>query len=142
MQFALTDGVDLPPAGVGRVAPVEALAGVPPVSPAAVIMARSLFAPTRTASGRPGGEGIDPGPLGGATPVGMTARGRAARLFLKLPDGSIRVMAPGSNHRGWQLAGLSSEAAIFRKGAARLVVPYGQSAPAIADDDDSESEEE
>lgn len=142
MQVALTDGPDLPSGGVGRVAPVETLAGVPPVTPAAVIMARPLFAPSRTATGQPATPGAaDPGPLGGAIPAGMTARGRAARLFLRLPDGSVRVLAPGSAYMGWRLAGLSADAAIFRQGARRLVVPYGQSAPAIADDD-SESEEE
>lgn len=142
VQVALTGGPDLPPAGVGRVAPVETLAGVPTVTPAPVIMARPLFAPTRTATGRPSAPGAaDPGPLGGAIPAGMTARGRAARLFLRLPDGGIRVMAPGSVHMGWRLAGLSADAAIFRRGSQRLVVPYGQSAPAIAEDD-SDSEEE
>lgn len=142
MQFALTEGSDLPPAGVGRVAPVEPLAGVTPVAPSPVIMARPLFAPTRTATGQPGVPGVaNPGPLGGAIPAGMTARGRAARLFLRLPDGSVRVMAPGGTHMGWRLAGLSADSAIFRRGARRMVVPYGQSAPVIADDD-SKSEEE
>lgn len=141
MQVALTDGPDLPPAGVGRVAPVEALAGVPTVTPAPVIMARPLFAPSRTATGRPAAPGAaDPGPLGGAIPAGMTARGRAARLFLRLPDGSVRVMAPGSAHMGWRLAGLSADAATFRRGSRRMVVPYGQSAPVIADDSESEEE--
>lgn len=144
LLFARDSG--LPQEGVGRVAP--ALAGVeirhrdaPPA-----ILARPLFSPTRSMEARPItlGDAAAVGPLEGAVPVGMIARGRAARLFLRLPNGSIRVLGIGGSYLGWRLTELSATGATFRRGGERRVFDYGSatSASASSGDEDEETEEE
>lgn len=145
LQLTLTGSDRLPEEGVGRFVPVTADAhAVGRASPAPVVLARPIFSPTRTAAAVPiaaAGQVLS-GPLGGAFPVGMIARGRVARLFLKLPDGSVRTMPIGSIHQGWRLVGLADEGARFVRGNERVTLPYGSSAPVSPPSDDGEEEEE
>lgn len=147
LQLVLARDAELPPEGVGRVAPALADIEISQNAALPVILARPLFSPTRSLAARPLvlGDGAAIGPLEGAVPVGMIARGRAARLFLRLPDGSVRVMVPGSSYLGWRLIGLSDSGARFARGHEKIAIRYGTAAPASsggATDEDEETEEE
>jgi len=144
LQVGLTGDPLLPEEGVGRVLPVAAGTGaVAHAPPAPVILARPIFSPTRTVATVPiGADGQVLGPLGGAFPVGMVARGRAARLFLKLPDGGIRTMALGGVHDGWRLVGVTGEGARFARGNTQISLLYGSPAPVPPPSEDGEEEEE
>lgn len=144
LQLLWTGEPDLPPVSfVGRIgsAPGVAESAVPPVTAPAVIQERALFAPTRSASSGPARAGGS-GPLGGATVVGSVRRGRAAWLFLKLPDGTIRTLAPGASFMDWRLSGIGGDAALFTRGGERLRIPFGRQAPVSASDGDEEKSEE
>ncbi len=148
LQLVLARDASLPQEGVGRVAPALAEAAIRHRDAPPVILARPLFSPTRSMEARPivVGDEAAVGPLEGAVPVGMIARGRTARLFLRLPDGSIRVLSMGGSYMGWRLAGLSATGAAFVRGGEKRVIDYGSAAPAPAsggeNTDDEETEEE
>lgn len=144
LQLLFARDSSLPGEGVGRVAP--ALAGVevrhrdvPPV-----ILARPLFSPTRSMEARPItlADTAAVGPLEGAVPVGMIARGRAARLFLRLADGSVRTLGIGSTYLGWRLTGLSASGATFARGGEKISIDYGSAAPASASGGENTEDEE
>jgi len=140
MQLLWTSEPDLPESGVGRVASRDAAFMVPPTFIAPVIMARPLFSPSRSASAGPVGAGAS-GPLGGAVVVGSLVRGRAARLFLKTPDGAVKVLALGGSYLGWQLVATTAESAQFARGSERIKVNFGSQAPATNETDEQSEEE-
>lgn len=147
LQLVLARDASLPEEGVGRAAPALAEAAVRHRDAPPVILARPLFSPTRSMEARPIviGDAADTGPLDGAVPVGMIARGRAARLFLRLPDGTVRVMGLGGSYLGWRLAGLSATGATFVRGGDKRVIDYGSATSASVSsgsDEDEETEEE
>lgn len=128
LQLLWTGAPELPDEGVGRVMPAsEAALSLPRAIAPPVIMGRPLFSPTRTAGTQSVATGGD-GPLGGASPVGMMSRGRAARLFLKLPDGSIQRLPVGGIYQGWRLVALTEDGAMFVQGQEKIKINYGSSA--------------
>lgn len=142
LQLLWTGEPDLPESRVGRVGPIDAAITVQPSGAAPIIMARPLFSPTRSASAAPNGTGADTaGPLGGAVVVGSLTRGRAARLFLRTPDGSVKVLPVGGSYLGWRLVATTTESAQFLRGSERIKVNFGNQAPAN-NETDEESEEE
>ncbi len=147
LQLVFARDVSRPDEGVGRVAPALADVTIHHRDAPPVILARPLFSPTRSLAARPlnVGDTAVSGPLEGAVPVGMIARGRSARLFLRLPDGTVRWLGVGASYLGWRLTGLSTTGATFMRGAEKIAVNYGSAAPAATragGDEDEETEEE
>jgi hypothetical protein len=142
VQLVTTGAPELPDEGVGRVKAAGNSLAIPRASAPPSILAKPLFSPTRAQGSGPGAVSGS-GPLGGASPVGMMQRGRAARLFLKLPDGSILRMAIGGSYHGWRLAAVTEEGAIFAQGKQKTLVKFGTSIPdAKSGAEDEEPEEE
>lgn len=146
LQLMLVRDDSLPDEGVGRVMPGSTEATVSHRDAPSVILTRPLFSPSRSMEARPiATGGVDAGPLEGAVPVGTIARGRAAQLFLRLPDGTVRAIGLNGSYLGWRLAGLSATGATFVRGAERMTIAYGSAATALAQtggDEDEDTDEE
>ncbi len=122
LQFALPAEVELP-LQIGQAVPARiATSEVARVVSNPVIMRNALFTPSRGGSG--GGNVATAGPLDGAVVVG-TVRGRGfARALLQQSDGSSIAVPLGGGYRGWRLAGLNRDAAIFTRDGERIAMPF------------------
>ena len=120
LQFALPAEVELP-LQIGQAAPARlAVREVSRVVPDPIIARSALFAPGRGG----GGNVASAGPLDGAVAVGMV-RGRGfARALLQQSDGSAVSVPVGGGYRGWRLAGLNKDYAIFTRDGERIAMPF------------------
>ncbi len=120
--------------------PRPAPAAVPPV-----ILARTLFSPTRGPAGS--ADAGSAAPVGGAVPVGTIGRGRARILFLKTSDGRVIRMGRGGSHQGWTLVAIESDGVTFAREGQKIRVNFGATpvmpaTTSAAGGDDDEREEE
>lgn len=139
LQLALTHDPDLPEAMPARLPPATRISDPPPVIADPEIRRRPLFSPTR----RSGGGALVTGsaaPLGGATVAGAVKARGIAHVLLKAPNGSIVTLAVGGSYLGWILVSFSEDAAIFRKGSAKIIVPYGATGGAAPANSSSEEQ--
>lgn len=120
LQFALPAEVELPPQ-IGKAAPARfATREIARVVPDPIIVRSALFTPGRGGSGSVAAAG----PLDGAVAVGMV-RGRGfARALLQQSDGSAVSVPVGGGYRGWRLAGLNKDYAIFTRDGERVAMPF------------------
>lgn len=123
LQFALTDGVALPPTGpVGVGAPVSPVADPVPRGIPGAVLARPLFAPSATSGGGGGGaaDAAPADPLGGAQIAGSIGVGRTRVAIVTLPGGRLRRVGIGGVIAGWRLVALTDEGAVLARGRERL----------------------
>ena len=122
LQFALPAEVELPPR-IGQTVPARITASeVARVVSNPVILRNALFTPGRGGGGI--GNVATAGPLDGAVVVG-TVRGRGfARALLQQSDGSSVAVPLGGGYRGWRLAGLNRDSAIFTRDGERVAMPF------------------
>lgn len=134
LQSVLTTRPELsltlaPPATVTRAKAPEARLAIAPD----VILARNLFAPTRT-----GSAGSVDGALGGAVIAGTVKVANGRYAIVVMPGGSVRRIYPGATLNGWRLVKLGSEQALFARSSERLNVIYGGRAAAAPEATESE----
>jgi hypothetical protein len=120
LQFALPAEVELPPQ-IGQAAPARIAAReISRVVSDPAIARRALFTPGRGGTGSV----ASAGPLDGAVAVGMV-RGRGfARALLQQSDGRAVSVPIGGGYRGWRLAGLNKDYAIFTRDGERVAMPF------------------
>ncbi len=141
LQFALTSGNEVPSTmAIGG----GARANLPLISAGAVpgvLTDHPIFAPARTAgAAKAAGTAM---PLKGAQVAGtITVQGRTYAVVQEIGGRIIRLPV-GGHYAGWQLTALTSQAAMFRQGSARLPVTFGTTPvqPASATEQAEEQEQ-
>lgn len=127
-QLLVPDEVALPAFVPGQGARAAANIGAPPpVIVASVVMARVLFAPGRAAaSGASVSAGAaPPDPLGGASVAGVVRVGTRGYAVVQYGGGRTARVPVGGSVAGWRLAAIGADGVTLRRGAARMLVPFG-----------------
>lgn len=117
------------------------------VGVAPIIAARALFTPTRRSDRFSAGTGSNgaeaaTADLGGTTVAGAIAVRGVPRAILRTPTGSIVRLPIGGSYRGWVLAAVTRDAAIFRRATERLAMPFGAAPPAAGNEQSAQVEEQ
>lgn len=115
----------------GRARP-PAVAEPATIPPYAVILARPLFSPSRSASGA---AAPDAAPAGTFALVGLATEGSAASAAIRTPSGLVHSLRLGEALEGWKLVAVGADRAVLRQGDAVQSIrlgapPKGQTAPA------------
>ena len=126
VQLAVTDAVELPPAGpIGVGAPLPPVREPQPRGVPGLILSRPLFAPPVSAgAGGEEGEGAAADPLGGVAILGTVAVGRI-RYAVVQQGGVTRRVGVGGTVAGWRVLALGQDGAVLGRGAERLRRDYG-----------------